>query len=198
MISLDQVLLLQNKVETAVEKITFLQGQIDQLKKDNDALRAKCTELTKSLDDKTELVSALETTQGKIEEGILTALRRLDTVENNLLDDESSDEVASDEAADENVNPAEDQAAPVENQIQEQSPELQEVAEEIENSTEESQDVQISETISDDGVPEEVFVNAEENAVSYDGNSDSENQIQDNQSDNSNNGEAVNGQFDIF
>lgn len=78
MISLDQVLLLQRKVETAVDKIS-------QLKSDNDALRSKCAELTKALSEKTELVSRLESEQSKIEEGILTALNRLDIVENSVL-----------------------------------------------------------------------------------------------------------------
>ncbi len=92
MISLDQVLMLQKKVETAVERIAFLKGQIEQLKSENDALHTKCAELTKALDEKTELVSSLESNQGKIEEGILSALNRLDTVENSLLDGSASSE----------------------------------------------------------------------------------------------------------
>lgn len=85
MISLDQVLLLQKKVETAVEKIGSLNGIISQLKAENDALRSKCAELTNSLSEKSELISTFEAEQGKIEEGILSALNRLDTVENTLL-----------------------------------------------------------------------------------------------------------------
>jgi len=42
MISLDQVLLLQKKVETAVEKIGALTSSNTQLKSENDALRSKC------------------------------------------------------------------------------------------------------------------------------------------------------------
>ena len=85
MISLDQVLLLQKKVETAVEKIGTLTNTIAQLKGDNDALRSKCAELTKALSAKTEQVSTLEDEQGKIEEGIMNALNRLSTVENSVL-----------------------------------------------------------------------------------------------------------------
>lgn len=85
MISLDQVLLLQNKVETAVAKISELNGIVAQLKAENDALRSKCAELTNSLSEKTELISDFEVEQNKIEQGILTALSRLDTVENSVL-----------------------------------------------------------------------------------------------------------------
>jgi len=85
MISLEQVLLLQKKVETAVEKIASLSNQVKQLNSDNDALRSKCAELTKALSDKSELVTSLESDQTKIEQGILNALSRLDTVENAVL-----------------------------------------------------------------------------------------------------------------
>ena len=78
MISLDQVLLLQQKVESAVQKIA-------QLNAENDALRTKCSELTNALSAKTEQVSAFEADQHKIEEGILKALDRLNTVENSVL-----------------------------------------------------------------------------------------------------------------
>jgi chromosome segregation ATPase len=78
MISLDQVLLLQKKVESAVQKIA-------QLNTENDALRSKCNELTNALSVKTEQLSSFETDQGKIEEGILKALDRLNSVENSVL-----------------------------------------------------------------------------------------------------------------
>jgi len=78
MISLDQVLLLQKKVESAVLKIA-------QLNAENDALRSKCTELTNALSAKTEQLSSFETDQSKIEEGILKALDRLNSVENSVL-----------------------------------------------------------------------------------------------------------------
>ena len=90
MITLDQVLLLQKKVETAVEKIKGLTSEIEQLKADNDALRSKCTELTKALTDKTEFVSTLESEQDKIESTILHALNQLDIVENSILNSGSS------------------------------------------------------------------------------------------------------------
>src|SRR5574344_1451569 len=99
MISLDQVLLLQEKVETAVEKIGKLTGENTQLKSENDALRSKCAELTKALSENTELVSTLEQQQGQIEQGILSALNRLDTVENAVLNGAGSNTSTSAPAA---------------------------------------------------------------------------------------------------
>ena len=78
MISLDQILLLERKVESAVEKISQLQSE-------NDALRTKCTELTNALADKSERLSSIEQDQSKIENGILKALDRLNSIENSVL-----------------------------------------------------------------------------------------------------------------
>ena len=94
MISVDQILLLQNKVESAVQKI-------EQLKSENDALRTKCSELTNALSEKTELLSGFMADEKKIEDGIMSALSRLSSVENALLDKAGA---ALSEAA--NVNPA--------------------------------------------------------------------------------------------
>lgn len=77
MISLDQVLLLEEKVESAVAKIA-------QLNAENAALRSKCAELTNALSAKTEQFSNFQSDQGKIEAGILKALERLDSVENTI------------------------------------------------------------------------------------------------------------------
>ena len=79
MISVDTILLLQQKVESAVQKI-------EQLKSENDALRAERSELTKALSEKSELLSRFSADEKKIEDGILGALNRLDSVENALLD----------------------------------------------------------------------------------------------------------------
>lgn len=111
MITLDQVLLLQKKVETAVEKIKGLTSEIEQLKADNDALRSKCTELTKALTDKTEFVSTLESEQDKIESTILHALNQLDIVENSILNSGS--------AVQDSVS-GQQPASPSENQSQEE------------------------------------------------------------------------------
>ena len=78
MITLDQVLLLEQKVESAVAKI-------QQLEAENDALRNKCSELTNALSAKSEQLSSFETDQNKIEQGIRKALDRLNTIENSVL-----------------------------------------------------------------------------------------------------------------
>lgn len=79
MISVDTICLLQKKVESAVQKI-------EQLKSENDALRTQCSELTNALSEKTELLSNFMADEKKIESAIMSALGRLDSVENALLD----------------------------------------------------------------------------------------------------------------
>ena len=115
MITLDQVLLLQKKVETAVEKIKGLTSEIEQLKADNDALRSKCTELTKALTDKTEFVSTLESEQDKIESTILHALNQLDIVENSILNSGSA--VQDSSSAQQPDSPSQEQ---VESEVEEE------------------------------------------------------------------------------
>jgi len=83
--SIDQILLLQKKVNTAVEKIKQMNDLVSRLQSENDALRRKCAELTNSLEDKTELVSSMEAEQSQIEESIRRALDQLDEVENSVL-----------------------------------------------------------------------------------------------------------------
>ena len=78
MISLDQVYLLEQKVESAVAKIQQLQAE-------NDALRNKCSELTNALSAKSEQLSNFESDQSQIENGIKKALDRLNSIENSVL-----------------------------------------------------------------------------------------------------------------
>lgn len=83
MISLDQVILLEKKVESAVAKI-------QQLKAENDALRSKCSELTNALSAKSEQLSSFVNDQSQIENGIKKALDRLNSIENSVLKSASS------------------------------------------------------------------------------------------------------------
>ena len=78
MISLDQVYLLEQKVESAVAKIQQLQAE-------NDALRNKCNELTNALSAKSEQLTSFESDQDQIENGIKKALDRLNSIENSVL-----------------------------------------------------------------------------------------------------------------
>lgn len=75
---IDQVLLLQEKVESAVQKIV-------QLKSENDALRKQCSELTNALSEKTELLNSFTADEEKIESSIKDAINRLDTLENSVI-----------------------------------------------------------------------------------------------------------------
>ena len=86
MLSLDQVLLLEQKVESAVAKI-------EQLQAENDALRKRCDELTNALSSKTEQLSSIETDQNQIETGIKKALDRLLYIENAVLKNGSTEAV---------------------------------------------------------------------------------------------------------
>lgn len=86
MISLDQVYLLEQKVESAVAKIQQLQAE-------NDALRNKCAELTNALSSKSEQLSSFENDQSLIENGIKKALDRLNYIENTVINSVSGNSV---------------------------------------------------------------------------------------------------------
>ena len=92
MISIDQVLLLQQKVESAVQKIV-------ELKAENDALRNKCSELTNALSEKTELLNSFTADEKKIEDSILGALDRLNKIENSVLSQAGQNTALKSEAA---------------------------------------------------------------------------------------------------
>ena len=79
MISLDQILVLEKKVESAVNKITQLQAE-------NDALRSKCAELTHALSSKSEPLLSFEQDQGLIESKIVNLINRFNNIENSVLD----------------------------------------------------------------------------------------------------------------
>lgn len=78
MISLEQIQLLEKKVEQAVARITQLQSL-------NESLEAKCQELTENNNALKERIVSLEADQNKIEQGILKALDKLHAVENAVL-----------------------------------------------------------------------------------------------------------------
>ena len=88
MISLDQVLLLEEKVESAVAKI-------QQLEAENDALRNQCSELTNALSAKTEQLASFENEQKTIESGIIKAIDRLNSIEHSVLKTAGSIEKAA-------------------------------------------------------------------------------------------------------
>lgn len=78
MISLDQIQMLERKVESAVTKIAALHEL-------NSILRDKNTELEQANALLKERISTFETDQGRIEQGILNALDRLNSMESAVL-----------------------------------------------------------------------------------------------------------------
>ncbi|MCM1322004.1 MAG: cell division protein ZapB [Bacteroides sp.] len=78
MITLDQIRLLEQKVESAVKKIAALEQE-------NEQLSAKCGLLEKTNEELTKRYSSLESDQERIEQGILRALDRLNDMENTVL-----------------------------------------------------------------------------------------------------------------
>lgn len=92
MSTLDQLLLLEQKVESAVKKIQQLQAE-------NDALRSKCAELTNALSAKSEQLDSFATDKGRIETGIQKALERLNSIENSMLQSGDSGAFFSSEQA---------------------------------------------------------------------------------------------------
>ena len=111
MISLDQVYLLEQKVESAVEKIQQLQAE-------NDALRNKCAELTNALSAKSEQLSNFESDQSQIEDGIKKALDRLNSIENSVLKTASQMNQAVQPAPSVQTTPASQAEKPVEQPVQ--------------------------------------------------------------------------------
>lgn len=104
MISLEQILVLEQKVESAVAKIA-------QLTAENDALRSKCAELTNALSVKTEQLSAFQSDQNKIELGIIKALQQLDAIkESKATASENTLEATSSSVADEE-NPIQEEVS---------------------------------------------------------------------------------------
>jgi len=112
MISLDQILVLEQKVESAVKKISQLQAE-------NDALRSKCAELTNALSSKSEQLSSFEQDQGLIESKIASLISRFANIENTVMDAISQNT---------NVPVQESVQTPVQPQVQVQQPVTQVVS----------------------------------------------------------------------
>ena len=78
MTTLEQVHLLEEKVEGAVAKIQQLQAE-------NDALRKRCAELTNAYSSQSEQLSSFSSDKSEIEDGIKKALDRLSIIENAAI-----------------------------------------------------------------------------------------------------------------
>lgn len=84
MLSLDQVRLLENRVEKAVGKIRLLETE-------NDKLRGQITAFQARIGELEGLVHAFKDDQGRIEEGILNALDRLSAFEDSVFSESEAE-----------------------------------------------------------------------------------------------------------
>ncbi len=78
MLSLEQIQLIQQKVEKVIAKINVLEQENAKLSLQNDELVKQNNELTSK-------IASFEADQTKIEQGLLHALERLNSVENSVL-----------------------------------------------------------------------------------------------------------------
>ncbi|MCR4939146.1 MAG: cell division protein ZapB [Treponemataceae bacterium] len=112
MISLDQVHILEKKVESAVTKII-------ELKNENAALKNRINLLEKDNAELGSKVSVFEKEQNRVEEGILSVLNRLDEVEDTVStsvlttnnSSEINDDTAKTEVAEMDIRIPEENAA---------------------------------------------------------------------------------------
>jgi chromosome segregation ATPase len=79
MISLSQIQLLEQKIESAIIKIAALTDENNKLHAQYDSARAENTSLQNKLNE-------FQSNQSRIEQGILNALHRLETVENTIIE----------------------------------------------------------------------------------------------------------------
>ncbi|WP_314743918.1 cell division protein ZapB, partial [Treponema lecithinolyticum] len=88
MISLEQIRILEQKVESALARLKELQNENAVLKHENTELKTQVSELN-------ETCSRFEQEEGKIEQGILHVLNRLNTMEDTVQRTLLSDNQAS-------------------------------------------------------------------------------------------------------
>ena len=162
MISLDQVYLLEQKVESAVEKIQQLQAE-------NDALRSKCNELTNALSVKSEQLSNFESDQSQIETGIKKALDRLNSIENSVLKTAVTMNQSGQAASTVTASAPKPVAAPVQN-IQNTAPSFDTMSA-VPEVNEEPKEEPVSEE-QQDFFPDETFEGEEDTEIQEDDNHD--------------------------
>lgn len=160
MISLEQIQLLEKKVEQAVARITQLQSL-------NASLEAKCQELTENNNALKERIVAFEADQNKIEQGILKALDKLHAVENAVLSTGSELTKSGDIKSPEFEN---SQVTSNQNAIQENVNSSAPMEEDIENI---SDNINIDENTEEIILPVERNTSFQENEISPNDNFDS-------------------------
>ncbi|MBO8450852.1 MAG: cell division protein ZapB [Spirochaetes bacterium] len=96
MLSIEQVRQLENRVEKAVWKITSLSEENTRLSEENHRLQDQLFSVQNRVNELERAVQAFKDDQGRIEEGILSALDKLSAFEDSVLnqDPEQPDSAA--------------------------------------------------------------------------------------------------------
>lgn len=90
MLTIDQVRQLESRVEKAVSKITSLLEEREQLNSENLRLRDQLSTLQNRVSELEKIVQTFKEDQGKIEQGILSALDKLSAFEDSILSQDSA------------------------------------------------------------------------------------------------------------
>ncbi len=194
MITLDQVQLLEKKIEEIISMMNNLQKQ-------NSALQEKNRELIEKNSLLMQRISSFEADQNRIEQGILNALDRLNSMENSALkvgtsvaqEQNTQEVINSTEESSSNVNFTEEQSQPneltnfsniqTENLVQEQEVSQQETQQNLEQHGYQNQEQAIN--FSDDKLDEESnnsFESENRHPVEMGLNFDFDNSVQDDDS----------------
>lgn len=92
MVSLKQVQLLEEKVDSVVQRVTKLQFENSALRSRNSELKGQNEQLVRKVADLQEALSLYEMDKDRIEQGVERALQRLNTIENTVLRSSAEDE----------------------------------------------------------------------------------------------------------
>lgn len=110
MVSLKQVQLLEEKVDSVVERVTKLQYENSALRSRNAELKGQNEQLVRKVADLQEALSLYEMDKDRIEQGVERALQRLNTIENSVL--RSSGEEEHEQPNDAAIRAVDDAFAP--------------------------------------------------------------------------------------
>ena len=92
MVSLKQVQLLEEKVDSVVQRVTKLQFENSALRSRNSELKGQNEQLVRKVADLQEALSLYEMDKDRIEQGVERALQRLNTIENTVMRSAAEDE----------------------------------------------------------------------------------------------------------
>lgn len=115
MVTIEQIRLLDQKVHSAVERISLLKQENQSLKSKLEHYESRITELER-------LIESFKRDQGEIEQGITNALDELNRLEDDLEEKPATEETSSSDEAPVGVVSEEDPSADADEADQEESP----------------------------------------------------------------------------